>query len=320
MHFIKKYWVGICSVLAIGVSGFFLYSNIVGFYTNPSEGIVETSGKSTAYAFMAFFAASTLRKRWGKKKLEFLIFCFAVSFSLCSIYDSLTAIKQISQLNNAKQELARLANNLESVPSQKFENEYSIEKYGDFNKIIPLLQNSYAFSEKMDAEIDAAISELENILLPATLCDKDNIYQAKKRVASFSTKLSLLEQEYENEFLVMQEKIKKTVFANENLKKHALIGFEKGKKTTSSLMKEYFNTQKEGAKKIEDILNFLSTKLGTYSESEGLLIFENYEDVDTFNQLAQSLTDHIQKEDLINKKLETHRQSLLQKMKNYDKN
>ncbi len=220
---------------------------------------------------------------------------------------------------NTKQEFARLANDFERIPPQKSEHEYSIEQYGDFSKIIPLLKKSFEFSEKMEVEINAACSELENILLPANLCENEHITQAKKRVASFSTTLSHFEQEYEHEFVLMQEEIKKAFFGNENLKKQALIGFEKGRKTSSKLMNEYFNIEKVGAKKIEDILNFLSTKLGTFSESEGLLIFENDEDADTFNQLVQSLTDHIQKEDLINKKLETHRQSLLQKMKNYDK-
>lgn len=318
MNFIKKYWLGICSAAAIMISGFFLYDSFVGFYTPPSSGIARTAGRSIAYASMLFFVINSLRKRWEKKKLEFWIFCFAVSFSLCSIYDSFKVSKQIDQLNNTKQEFVRFAEDLEKESPQLSMNEYSVEQYGDFSKFMPLIKKSFDFSEKMTTEINMACADLENILDPAKLCEDEHIVKAKQRLVVFVKKLNHFEKEYEAEYALMQEEIKKAFSGNDSLKREALVGYEKGKKTSNKLMKEFFYIEKKSAQKIYAILNFLSTKSGTFWESNGILIFEKDEDVDGYNQLVQNLVEHGEKEEIFNKKLEMHRHSVLQKMKNFD--
>lgn len=319
MSFFKKYWLIIISFLTIGISGFFLYGSFVEYYTYPFIGIVETISRSVTYAFIVFFVANSLRKRLKRKSSEFWILCFAISFSLCASHDLIKTNKLSTQLSNSRQELSRLARDLDKRPLPESVNEYSTEQFGIFSPLFPLIRHSFEFSEQVAAEINAACANLENVLIPANLCEYENIIQAKDLVASFTAKLNSYEKKYDEEFTFMQSKIKEAFFENANLKKQALIGFEKGKKKSNKLMKKFFYIEKESVKRIDNILNFLSTKLGNFWESDGTFIFENDDDVDMFNQLAQSLAELIQKEDVIFKKLEMHRQSVLQKMANFDK-
>ena len=296
---------------------FFLYEGFVGYYIHPSEGIARTTGRSITYASMAFFAANFLRKRWERKRLELWIFCFAVSFSLCATYDLIKTNTQVSQLNNSKQEMARLANDFDKAPSQKSLNEYSKEQYGDFSKIIPLIKHSLESSEDMAAEINEANANLTGILTPANLSDHEKILKAKKLIAIFADKLDRYKKRYNEEVNLRESELKKAFFDNAYLKRQALIGFEEGKKISNKLMNEYFHVENDSVQKITDILNFLSERSGSFWESDEILIFENDEDADMFNQLAQNLTEHSQKEDIIIKKLERHRQSVLQEMQNF---
>lgn len=317
MHFIKKYWLGISSVLAVVISGLFLYDSFVGYYIHPSEGIARTTGRSIAYAFMAFFAANFMRKRWERKRLEFWIFCFAVSFSLCATYDLIKTNIQSCQLNNSKQEIARLGKVFDKSPSQKSLNEYSKEEYGDFSKIIPLIKHSFESSADMSAEINEAVANLADILTPANLSDHEKILKSKELIEIFADKLDHYKKRYFQEVNQRESDIKEAFSGNDRLKKQALIGFEEGKKKSNKLMNEYFQVENESVQIITDILDLVSEQSGHFWESDGMLFFENDDDADMFNQLIQNLNEHSKKEDIIINKLERHRQSVLQEMQNF---
>jgi len=305
-------------MLAIGISGHFLYNGFLGYYTYPSEGIAGTTGRSLAYTFMIFFIANSLRKKWAREKLEFWLLCFAVSFSLCATYDLVKTNKKSKQLNNSKQELARLARDFSDTVSPKESiNEYSTEEYGDFSNLLPLMKHSLDFSERMASEINAACADLENVLAPANLCEYENIIQSKVLIAIFVDKLDYYRKKYDEEFFFIQTKIKEAFPRNEALKRQVLNGFEEGKRTSDKLMNDYFRVERESAQKIDAILNFLSTKSGTFWESEGILFFKKDKDATTYNQLFQNLIEHTQKEELVIKKLESHRRSVLQEMENF---
>ena len=319
MKFVRRYWLGISSVLAISVSGFFLYRSLLGYYSYPSEGIAETLGKSLVYALLGFFVASSLRKRWKRTKLEFLIFCLAASFSVCAIYDSLKASTQTHQLSNSKREIARLANDFSGEkPSQTSVNEYSTEEYGDFSKMLPIIQHSLEFSEKMTSDINAACVGFEDVLSPSYLCKHKNILQAKELVNNFLDTLDDYEKRYKDEFVLMESKIKEAFSGKENLKRSALKGFEKGKAASSKLVSEYFLVERESAQSINNILNFLSSRFGSFWESNGTLIFKKDNDAEMYNSLVQKLITISEKEDIVVEKMESNKQLTLEKMKNFD--
>ena len=83
---IKKHWISIFSVLALGSFGVILYRACSGYYDCPSDGVAQIVGGSLGYAFLGFFVLNSLRKRFKKGKLEFWLLCCSVSFSLCTIY------------------------------------------------------------------------------------------------------------------------------------------------------------------------------------------------------------------------------------------
>lgn len=316
MSFIKKYWLGICSVLAIAIFGFVLYGSLVGNHMYPFKGMAYTTGRAIVYAIISFFVVNFLRKRWERTRLEFGIYCFAASFCLCATNDLIKINTLVNQLNNSKQEMARLAEDVDKVPSQKSVNEYSEEQYGDFSKILSLLKHSLESSEDIAAEMIEARANLEDILTPENLSDREKIFKLKKQIAIFSDKLDRFKKRYVEEMNRREIEIKKAFSGNEEMKGYVLRGFEKGKKVSNKLMKEYFHIEKETVQKITETLDFLSEKSGPFWVSGETIIFEKDEDLDIFNQLAQNMVDLGQKEVAIIEKLEMHKQSVLQDMKN----
>jgi hypothetical protein len=319
MNFIKNYLLLAFSILAIAIAGFFLYDSFAGYYIHPSEGIARTTGRAIAWGFMIFFAANFMRKRWELKRLEFWIFCFAISFSLCATYDSIKINIKVHQVNNTKKEIALIAEGFDSTAPQQYLNEYSKEKYGDYSEIIPIIKNALESSDDMVAEINEACANIADLLTPENLSEYKKILMAKNQIAIFTDKLNLYKKGYIEEANRRESEIKKAFAGNESLKRQVLIGFEEGKKISEKLMNEYFQVEDESVLKITAILDFLSTKSGSFWESDGMFVFEKDEDADMFNQLAQNLIEHSQKEDLVIEKLERHRQAALQKMQNFDK-
>lgn len=319
MNFVRNYWLGICFALAIIISGFFLHKNFVEYDSYPFEGIGKTLGISLVVSFIVFFAAYSLRERWNRVKLEFWIFCLAASFSLCAFYDLIMTSTQVYQLNNFKREIVRLSTDFsDEKKNQVSVNEYSTEEYGDLSKILPIIQSSLEFSEQMSSDIDAASVGFEGMLMPSNLCKHENILQAKEIVNNFLDTLDNCEKRRRDEFVLMESKIKEAFSGKEHLKNSALKGFEKSKTDCNKIESEYFLLERECAQSINDILNFLSSKFGSFWESDGTLIFEEEEDSDMYNSLAQKLITISEKENIAFEEIENNEQLRLQKMKNID--
>lgn len=320
MKFIKRYWIVICSILVIGFFGFFLHKNFLGHCSSPPEKLGETVGKSLCYALVVFFAASFLRKRWGRKKLEFWILCFSISFSLCATYEVIKINKQTYCLNNYKQELIRLARDSAPSSSSKTSNSYTTEKCGDLAELLPIIKHAAEFSEKMAADIAAACNDLENVLTPSYLREYENILQAKEKVIHFLDIINQCEIKYYEEMALMESKIHTAFLGKENLKKQALAGFEKGKQLSSELISEYFQVERNSTQKIKNVLDFLSSKSGTFWEADDIFFFQKDEDAALYIDLLQQVVDQGKEEDIIVQKLEAYRQSAFQRIEDLDQN
>lgn len=314
MDFIKKYWIGVCSVIAIGISGLILYRGYLGYHSYPSDAVAETVGRCLACALVGFFVIKSVRQRLGIKKFEFFILCFSVAFSLYSAYEFVKTKRESRQLNNAQQEMARLAREYsDGITSKESANSYSAEKYGDLGKLIPIIKRSFESYNKMKSEINEASVDLDGILTPANLCDSEQIIKAKSIIRKLSNKLNKFERQYNEELVRVESDIKEAYSGDCNLKNHALRGFEKGKTEGRKLIAEYLFVERSAIQTIEDILNFLSNKTGSFWESDGGLAFKKDADATTFNLLVEKLAEHIKIEDAMMHKLEQHQQSTLQK-------
>lgn len=318
-NFFKKYWIGICSVLTIGVAGFFLSKSSSGYYDYSSEAVGETVGKALAYSLFVFLIANSIRKRAKRKKLEFWIFCFALSFSLCAIYDSVKITKQKRQLSNSTQEITRLVSDYSSEKTQHPPKEYSSEEYGPLGKLLPIIKQSFEFSQNFTSEINAACTELENILIPENLCEHEHLVQSKVKVKSFLKKLDHLENVYHKEIDSLETKIQQAYADNNRLKTCALKGFEKGRAEGAKLVEEYLNIEKGSMRKLDELLTFLLKTSKRFYVSSGTLYFERDEDTETYNKLIREIIEYVAKEDAVTRKIECHQQSLIEKATHLDK-
>lgn len=324
MNFIRKYWMGICSPLAIGITGFFLFQSLIGSYLDPAGFMGRVSAKSLIFSVVGFLAATSLRKRWKKKKLEFWIFCLAISFSLIassSIYvinDSKKVSNQTRQMNNADRELVRLFRDVVNDQSpQAFAKEYTSEEYGDFSEIMSMIQPSFGFFEQMSSTMNAAYNSFNNMVTPAILCESENILLAKELLGNFVDTIDTCEKKYKEELDMMEGKLREGFWKDERAKQGAIAGFEHSRSEMIQFMSEFFLLARESATRTHDLLDFLTMKVGNFCDSNGTFLFYNDEDGDTFDLLVQKICE---KEDMIAEKLEKNKQMMLKKLQALEEN
>jgi hypothetical protein len=154
---------------------------------------------------------------------------------------SIKAKTQVYQLNNFKREMTQLINDSSGLKSaQASLGEYSTEEYGDFSKILPIIQHNLEFSEQMTADLTAAGMCFKDILTPSCLCDYENILQAKHLVNNFICVLDEWERKYKNVLLLTEDNLKEVFSGDESSKKAMLESFEKNESVSNKLMPECF--------------------------------------------------------------------------------
>ena len=205
------------------------------------------------------------------------------TFPVCATYDSAEANTQNFYLANTR-----------SV------NECS-EEYYDFFKMMHIIKVSLEFSEEVAANFEGALSS-------KNLCEYENIMQAKEFISTFVSTLDLYEKKYKEEIVLLESRIKESMPAFKELEECRAILIQ--------LMSEYFFIEREGAEIVNDMLDFSSTKLGSFWESNGSLIFQKDEDAAMYNALVRKLIQASKEENILIEKLEMHRQWILKKMEN----
>ncbi|OGN64050.1 MAG: hypothetical protein A3E80_03385 [Chlamydiae bacterium RIFCSPHIGHO2_12_FULL_49_9] len=311
---IKKHWISIFSVLALGSFGVILYRACSGYYDCPSDGVAQIVGGSLGYAFLGFFVLNSLRKRFKKGKLEFWLLCCSVSFSLCTIYESVNLKKQKEILSKSKHEIAQIGQDLfGGTCVQEPCKNYSTDEYGDFAPILRLLQQTIAFSEEVSSELDHEIAGLENMLLPDKLSDYDHLVQSKEKLERFINKLNDSENKLNSGMSQVEMQINSAHFDKDTYKEAALKGFCEGRARSQGLIDEYYNVERSFASKAIRLIDFLSEFYGYYSVSAGKLIFQDEISAERYNQLFQEVIDLVQEEEAVVNQIEEHRQSVYQK-------
>lgn len=294
MEIIKKYRtliVYICFILVIGFAALFSYDNFVKFETYTDAGKVRST-IGFHYSSLVFLGVIFLIHRWGRKKLELWLFCLAVSFSLWTIYYVMQKSKKENQLNNFNQELVQLAKGVGTRSTQV----YTVEEYGNFSQLLTFIRDSSLSYKNINTELAEACGSLKNTLSPVNLCQQEKILEGKNLVAIFAKKLAVLEGWNREYFSQYDDEIKKVFCENDHLKIENLIEYQKTKKIINELTSEHIAVERQAIQYITDILNFMSEKLGTCKELNGVIYFEKSEDVDVYNQLIKILKDHTIKE------------------------
>src|SRR5438105_4394197 len=150
-----------------------------------------------------------LKNSWIKRKLEILVLCFTISFSICSAQEATkTDSEVVDQLNSFKQEILRLVNDINSEASQKSIVKYSVEQYGEFSKMLTIFKDWFEFCKKISAEITKLGLDLKNVLNPEKLCSQEDINKAKDFVKSFSEQLTQYEKTYNENLELVKKRIK----------------------------------------------------------------------------------------------------------------
>lgn len=317
MKIIKKYWIGICSSIAIGFFWVILYLTCSVYNSHSHLEVSETVGRSLVFALIGFFCANSIRKRWGRKRLEFWIFCFSISFSVCAIYDFGKAQRQIVYYTNFKKEIVCLMQDfVDQKMPQKSINAYSRKEYGDFSVFLLATRQSAEISNKIMSEMNGAVAKLEEVFDFTNLSNPEYFLQSQGIINNCVHTLNECERWYNQESARIESLIGEAVFENRSLKYDFVKGHKEGKIKANEFMTEYFNIERDCFGAIDKLVNFLSERQGQFFMSEDdTLTFKEDVDIDGWNVLAQNLAEHIEKEESIVKRMEDRREFAMQNWK-----
>lgn len=302
MNFVKKYGLTLASLFILLIWSVFLYKNLVGRYLSPEEKLGATLGKALVYGLIVFLATGFLRKRWGRKRFEFYMACFANTFLLCTFVE---IVKAHRHTDHAQQELVRLA-------SRESETSHDDPAKEDFAQILQIAKSSYEGVEKIILEINGACIPLQDIYSPAQLCNREYILHAKKLVAHFIDVIHRCEKKYYEEIALTEARFHKALPRQDAFTRGFFKGFEESKRKASTLFSHYFQAERDFMQSTDHLLSFLFEKLGCFSVEEETFFFEKDEDAALYDDLVEKLIQHSENEAFVIQELEAYQQSTRQ--------
>ena len=191
--------------------------------------------------------------------------------------------------------------------------DYSSKEYGDFAFLLPMIEKSSEFSNKMLLEIAKAGEGIEDILLPDNLQSLEKIANSISLSNKFFDKIDECERLYNEEIISLELAITQAHFENSDFKKGVLSGIKSGKEKTGSLMKTFFQVEKDLAKSIIEILRFFDVIQGKFSFIEGELSFTNDWDADRCKVLFANMVELATQEEEVMQQLEDYRTAMHQR-------
>ena len=296
---IKKLWMSVLSISILVFFGFFLFRPYC-IYFSSSPGMIGRKiglaiGNCLVEATVGFFIFFFIRKRLKKGKIEFWLFCFAISFSLYTISRHTQTIKNLQALDKMSQGVVRFHQEDSIKKSLK---SYSRSEYGDFAPFLTLKQEFKSLELNIFSELQTTILKLDNIFLPETICNYEHLIQSKKELETALYKLNDSENRLKIASSRFETQVKTCHFDDEGLQELFLMGFSENKSISDALAGNYFDIVRRSILKFNEFASFLSEIHGSYWISENCLVFQEEMNLETYKRLIQDISNLSQEESI----------------------
>ncbi len=313
MNFVKKYWIGISGILLISVIGYTLCMFYAARFSSPSYNMGVVTGRTLIGAFLCFFAGNSLRVRINRKRLEFGILCFAISFAIFSVSDMRKTNKMIYQRNNFLLEIARIVKSGPDAPvSQK--PPYSSNEFGEFSELLRLIKSFYECNGTLSADINKATIDFEDHTNSLILIDIDNLQRLRSFLKAYSDKLDSIEKTYRERIGQFTSKFENVRLEKTDFNNGFIQGCKEEIAKSETLIQEYFHLKRCEAQQADKIYHFLFERTGYFLEIDDGLIFVNEDDQIAYNSLSHILGEYLQKEEDLLQKFEMRKQEAIQRL------
>ena len=314
MLLIQKLWMSVLSISILVFFGFFLFRPYCMYFSSSPRMIGEkiglAIGNCLVEAIIGFFVFFFIRKWLKKGKMEFLLFCFAISFSLYTISRNTKAVRNIKAIDKISQVDVRFHQENATQESLK---SYSRSEYGDFAPFLTLKQEFKSLAKDIFLEVHTDLSRLENTLLLDTVCNYERLIDLKEESEVILYKLQDRESRLKIASSRFETQVKSCHFDDDDLQKLFLIGFSKNKRISDAFTESYFDISRRSILKFKELLSFLTEVHGSYWVSENRLVFQEEKNVETFNQLFQDISDLDQEQNILSNRIKEHFDQIFRK-------
>lgn len=299
------------SVSLIVVSTALLYYFMTASFGTQADRIGYACGYLLGISLWWLLLAYIMWRWVFKKKKGLGFFCFSILFSLTCIYQIIQIREQIGYQAKAVGERAfvitELSHRLENPQmAVNTESTFSKKEFGDFATIFNVarrLAESYAEEE---VKLQQAFDDLNinGILVPSTLGDKDGIIEARVRLKNFLQKINVIQSNAHAYAEKALEAVSTARFHDGYLKKEFARSFEGGIDKLNEITDTMYDLDREIVRNIDELLLFLQDIQAKYHLADGKLSFEAAEDQQKVEEKITHIAELASKEQGVSKKVD----------------
>lgn len=297
LNFIKENLIFFISILVICICSYIVYSNYVGYYTNPSAGmgaiLAESLGGTVIIGLL--LKKTTLSKL---RKLYYWVACFAIIMPVYSINDIIKVKKEKTHVSNFLSERLRILNKDLTKPFT-----LDLEKdYGKYKDLLIILNEGCQESDKIWLNLENLAKKIESSLGSINLSELKSIKEAEKILTEVLNELTASKIAFDNCFDNIRLQIQNINNSDIRTKSSMISNFKENR--IFLLIDQYFDVEKEAILSILELIKFIADKQGLYYHDNDQIIFQNEIDQNKFNQLVKKIEKGVDKEEEIILKIE----------------
>ena len=171
------------------------------------------------------------------------------------------------------------------------------EDYGKQYQLLNTMRDMFKESFQITAEIQDSIKEaqISTILTSQVLGDQKELSMARERLKTAMNKIDDLGKEFINNMDTFVSKVNK-LDLSEEYKQGIIDGYLNSSGNSKETMRNYYQIEMDIFASIDDILEYMQSKEGTYTFNSSAIIFENDADAEEYNKLYQNLEQDVAKE------------------------
>lgn len=251
------------------------------------QALTRALGSSFGVSLFCLFLFP-VAKRWFASKLPFWGFCLSLWFLIMGTHEY-ALIKEDKRLRmKSDKEIQYLTENIYNLSAEP--HTYTPAEYGDYAATLNFIQQLFDITKQERVKLLQIFetTSLDYILNPEKIYNCEHLVSSKNNLSTSLAQVTESEKKLHAYFLRAEKNIKADTSLNWSIK-NTLLQEIKDSLESPDTWKSY-NLQKRYVQRCMDFVEFLISRLGTYSvDKERNWIFENQDDVGLFHIHAQIL-------------------------------
>lgn len=309
------------STLLILLSALSLYYFFPDQGGNHAERLGYLSGYLIGISLWWLLLAFIMWRFIFKKKKGLGLFCFSILFSFTCIYQIIQIKQSEAFLHKARGErifvINDISHQLDNPQAQtSITNAFSRKQFGDFATIFNSTRRLAAAFSDEEAKLRQAFDELniDGILVPSTLGNKDSLIEARLRLKNFLQKINIIQTTAQQVAEKTFEEVVKARFRDGYLKKEFVKAFEMAVDAILQLTDEMYSLDHDIANHTDELLRFLQDNQPTVHLQDDKLTFDNPDDLKQVDEKIALISSLASKEGSVGREVDENQKKHLTRL------